>query len=93
MTSFLFGLLATTTLYAFLLSTKIGQEWTDEQTWTTVVGGVLLVVGWLWLEDENLAVKVLTYFAVAGTPMVFRSLVFQFIRNRKALRRLIKGGD
>ncbi len=85
----LLGLFTTAILYSILLSLPWGREWTDHQTWTTVVLGTLLVVGWMWLEDPALAHRVLLYFSVAGAPMVVRSLVFQFLRHRAIMRRIM----
>ncbi len=87
--SILLGLFATAILYAILLSSSWGREWTDHQTWTTVVFGTLLVIAWMWMEDPALAERVLLYFTVAGAPMVVRSLVFQFLRHRAIMRRIM----
>jgi hypothetical protein len=79
------GLLGFSTLYAVLLSTKAGQAWADDQTWTTVVFGVGMVIGWIWMADPGIAETVFGYFAVAGVPIIVRSLVLQFLRNRRWL--------
>ena len=83
------GLLITTTLYALLLSLPWGQEWAAAQTWSTVALGIAIVAGWIWMDDPALAERVLRYFSVAGIPMVIRSLILQFLRQRALLQRLM----
>lgn len=73
----LFGLFGFSTAYAFLLSTKTGRKWADNQTWATVVGGVSLVMAFVALEDRKTAQTNFIYFLVAGVPIIFRSLWIQ----------------
>lgn len=73
----LFGLFGFSTAYAFLLSTKHGKRWADNQTWATVVAGVGLTTGFVALEDRKAANLMLIYFFVAGIPIIFRSLWLQ----------------
>jgi hypothetical protein len=73
----LFGLFGFSTAYAFLLSTKTGKRWADEQTWATVVGGVGLTTAFIALEDRKTAYTAFIYFFVAAIPIVYRSLSIQ----------------
>lgn len=82
----LIGLLLSTVIYALLLSSDFGRRWTKEQTWSTVAVGVLLVCGWMALENPTQAMETLIYFAIAGAPMVARSLWLQFHRYEAVIR-------
>jgi hypothetical protein len=73
----LFGLFGFSTAYCFLLSTKRGKRWADEQTWATVFGGVALTTAFMAIEDRKAAYMALVYFFVSGIPIVFRSLWIQ----------------
>ena len=84
----LLGLLGCSTAYAFLLNTKTGRKWADEQTWATVVGGVSLTTAFIALEDRKAAYTTFLYFFVAGIPIVFRSLWLQLERLDKAYQHL-----
>lgn len=83
----LFGLFGFSTAYAFLLSTKTGKRWADDQTWATVVGGVGLTTVFVALEDRKAAHLMLTYFFVAGIPIVFRSLWIQLEKWDAAIQK------
>lgn len=61
--------------YAVLLSTRRGAAFTDRHTWATVVAGCGLVIAFLAGEDRQAAIRALRLFALAGTPMIVRSLV------------------
>lgn len=61
--------------YAVVLSTRRGAAFADRHTWATVVAGCGLVIGFLAGEDRQAATKALRLFALAGTPMIVRSLV------------------
>ncbi len=82
----LIGLLLSTVIYALVLSSDFGRRWTKEQTWSTVAVGVLLVCAWMALESREQAANTLIYFAVAGAPMVARSLWLQFHRYEAVIR-------
>lgn len=82
----LFGLFGFSTAYAFMLSTKRGRQWADNQTWATVVAGVMLVTGFMSLEDRKVAGLNFIYFFVAGVPIVFRSLWIQLDKWDAALK-------
>lgn len=49
------GAVATGALYAGLLTTRLGKRIEREHTWFTVMGGVLLTLGWLSIEDKKAA--------------------------------------
>lgn len=86
----LFGLFGFSTAYAFLLSTKQGKRWADDQTWATVVGGVGLTTGFMALEDKKAANTAFLYFFVAGIPIIFRSLWLQLEKWDKTLKSFIE---
>lgn len=88
----LLGLLGCSTAYAFLLSTRWGRRWAEEQTWATVVGGTLLTTGFMALEDRKAAHTTITYFFIAGIPIVVRSLWLQLERIDRAYQHLTKEG-
>jgi hypothetical protein len=63
-------------LYAIALNTSAGKRFADEYTWASVVLGTSLVLAALWFIIPNEHwLKVALAFAVAGTPMVARSLL------------------
>jgi len=69
-------LAAITSLYATLLNTPKGRHFTDSHTVETVIIGVGLVLGALRVILPAAAWRrVVVAFAVAGTPLVVRSLV------------------
>lgn len=83
----LFGLFGFSIAYAFLLSTKRGKRWADDQTWATVVGGVGLTTAFIAIEDRKAAYMTFLYFFVAGVPIVFRSLWIQLEKWDEKLNR------
>ena len=83
----LFGLFGFSTAYAFLLSTRRGKLWADEQTWATVVGGVGLTTAFIAAEDRKAAYLTFLYFFVAGIPIVFRSLWIQLDKWESTIKR------
>lgn len=62
--------------YAFALNSPAGKKIADEHTWLTVVIGTSLVLCALFFimafQDW---LNILIAFAVAGTPMIARSLI------------------
>lgn len=67
------GVAATT--YAAALNTEIGRKFAKEYTWASVVAGTGLVLLMLrFILPKMYWEKVALAFAVAGTPMVGRSL-------------------
>lgn len=80
-------LAALSTLYAVLLSTTLGREWATSKTWTTVVLGVVLVLGTLALYAPGSALLALLFFAVGGLPMIVRALVLEFHSERRIAQR------
>jgi hypothetical protein len=63
-------------LYAIALNTSAGKRFVDEYTWASVVLGTCLVLATLWFIIPNeYWLKAALAFAVAGTPMVARSLL------------------
>ena len=66
----------TSTTYAAALNTDVGKEFADEYTWASVVLGTGLVLTILrFILPREYWQKVALAFAVAGTPMVARSLL------------------
>jgi len=63
-------------LYAIVLNTNAGKRFADEYTWASVVLGTCLVLAALWFAiPSEYWLKAALAFAVAGTPMVARSLL------------------
>lgn len=83
-------LTALSTLYAVLLSTRLGREWATSKTWTTVVLGVLLVLGALAMYAPGAALLALLFFAVGGVPMIVRALILEFHSERRIAERHIE---
>ena len=77
-------LFAATTIYAVILRTPLGREWTIHLTWTTVVLGVALVLVFLAAYDRGAALLALLFFAVGGTPIIVGELIADF-RAKRAL--------
>jgi hypothetical protein len=86
------GLAASSTAYALLLNTRTGRRFADDQTWSTVVAGVMLTTGWLAVEDRRAAWLNFVYFFVAGIPVIIRSLWLQIERHDAAMRRVTERG-
>ena len=64
------------TLYAIALNTSAGKRFVDEYTWASVVLGTSLALATLWfIIPKEYFLKAALAFAVAGTPMVARSLL------------------
>jgi len=72
------GCLLSSTVYAFLLSTRVGRYLCSEQTWLTVVVGTLIVLGWVAVVDPAAALTVGAFFVAGGVPMILRSVLIQF---------------
>lgn len=63
-------------LYALALSSEPGQEFTDRHTWATVVAGNGLILAALRvILPADQWRKVVLAFAVAGVPLIVRSLL------------------
>lgn len=63
------------TAYAAALNTDVGKRFAKDYTWASVVGGTSLVLTMLrFILPKDEWQKVATAFAVAGTPMIVRSL-------------------
>jgi hypothetical protein len=74
-----FLLFAVSSCYASLLSTKPGRKFADTHTAESVVLGVALVLAALrFLLSASAFGRVVAAFAVAGSPMVARSLLKRF---------------
>lgn len=89
------GCLLTSTVYAFLLSTRVGRYLCSEQTWLTVVVGTLIVLGWVATVDVFAAVVTGAFFVAGGVPMILRSLLIQFehYKAQTTLRQRDRGDD
>lgn len=89
------GCLLTSTVYAFLLSTKVGRYLCSEQTWLTVVVGTLIVLGWVATVDVFAAAVTGAFFVAGGVPMILRSLLIQFehYKAQIAMRSRDSGND
>ncbi len=62
--------------YATALNTEVGRNFAKEYTWASVVCGVSLVLVILrFILPKEYWEKVVLAFAVAGTPMIIRSLL------------------
>jgi hypothetical protein len=71
------------TLYAVALETPIGKWLTHERTWITVAAGNgLVLVALFFLLDTAAWWRCLAAFAVAGAPVIVRSLINDWRRNR-----------
>ena len=76
-------------LYAILLNTEEGREWADNQTWATVVIGNGIVIAALAVVLSPIYIAVIFgAFAVAGGPIIYRSLHNQN-KERKAARKVM----
>lgn len=84
------GLAFTTTLYAIALSTAAGRRWTASKTWTTVVFGTLLVLGWLAVANLAAALWAGLFFVVGGVPIIIRELVLEFQREERIRNQAMK---
>lgn len=80
------GLFASSIGYAFLLNTKEGRRWNDEQNWFVVMVGVMLTLIWLSMTDPKAAIKAFICFIVSGIPIIARSLIIDN-DNRDGVRR------
>jgi hypothetical protein len=70
------SLAAASIVYAIALNTNAGKRFADDYTWASVVLGDSLVLAALWFILPTAHwLKAVLAFAVAGTPMVARSLV------------------
>ena len=83
------GLFLTSTLYALILSHPKGKEWADRQTWSTVVVGVGITLGWMAMEDGKAAAKARDFFMWSAGPIIVRSLALQL----DEIRYVIYGGS
>ncbi len=86
----LLGALATSTVYALLLSTKTGRKWADEQTWSTVVGGTAMTLGWLATYRPRSAGWAMLFFMATGVPIVIRSLYLQLEKIENVFNRAMR---
>lgn len=65
------------TAYAALLETETGRAWVEENTWLSVVLGVVLVLGLLRPSLPRRAWDTIAAgFVIAGTPLILRSLLW-----------------
>jgi hypothetical protein len=72
-------LLGAASAYAALLSTRPGRKFADERSAESVILGVGLVLAALrFLLSASAFGRVVAAFAVAGSPMVARSLLKRF---------------
>ena len=70
------ALAAASIIYAIALNTSAGKKFVDDYTWASVVLGDSLVLAALWFVVPTAHwLKAVLAFAVAGTPMVARSLL------------------
>ena len=70
------ALAAVSIIYAIALNTNAGKKFVDDYTWASVVLGDSLVLAALWFVIPAAHwLKAVLAFAVAGTPMVARSLL------------------
>jgi hypothetical protein len=70
------ALAAASIVYAIALNTNAGRKFADDYTWASVVLGDSLVLAALWfILPAAHWLKAVLAFAVAGTPMVVRSLL------------------
>ena len=70
------ALAAASIIYAIALNTSAGKKFADDYTWASVVLGDSLVLAALWfIIPAAHWQKTVLAFAVAGTPMVARSLL------------------
>ena len=77
-------------LYAFLLATKLGREFSAAATWVTVVVGNSLVLGAYALWDGWAALWALLFFMVGGIPIVLGEIVKDFQAKRRLAQRAMK---
>lgn len=77
------GAVATSALYAGLLTTRLGRRIEREHTWFTVMGGILITLGWLSVEDKKAAEKSFFFFVCTGLPIMARAIYLysQFTDN------------
>lgn len=69
------ALLVICSLYAaWLTYTAAGLYLAEHHTWASVVIGVSIVLGVVWLVYPDEALRWFWYFAAGGTPMIARSL-------------------
>jgi len=67
---------AASIIYAMALNTGVGKRFADNYTWASVVLGTSLVLAALWfIVPKEYWLKMALAFAVAGTPVVARSLL------------------
>lgn len=72
-----------TSFYAFVLNaTRLGREFTADQTWVTVVVGTLIVLLCMALVDLYLSMLALLFFFVGGLPMVTAAIIKDFQTKR-----------
>jgi hypothetical protein len=81
--SALVTLLLATSFYAFALNgTRLGREFTADQTWVTVVVGTLIVLLTLATVNLQTAMMALLFFFVGGLPMVTAAIIKEFLTKR-----------
>jgi hypothetical protein len=67
---------AVSIIYAAALNTGAGKRFVDDYTWASVVVGTALVLAAIWfIIPREYWLKAALAFAVAGIPMVARSLL------------------
>jgi hypothetical protein len=67
---------AASIIYAVALNSSAGKRFADGYTWASVVLGTSLVLAALWfIVPREHWLKAALAFAVAGTPMVARSIL------------------
>ncbi|MGL4649357.1 MAG: hypothetical protein ACRC1H_08100 [Caldilineaceae bacterium] len=77
-------------LYAFLLGTRLGREFSAAATWVTVVAGTSLVLGAYALWDPWAALWALLFFVVGGVPIVIGEIIKDFQAKRRLAQRAMK---
>lgn len=87
------GAVVTGSLYAGLLTTKLGKRIEREHTWFTVMGGVLLTLGWVATEDKKAAERAFAIFVCTGLPIMARAIYLYSQFTDNIINREMKRGN
>ena len=77
--------------YCVLLSTATGRQFRLQYTWLSVVLGVAMTLGWLYLISRRAALLALGFFALTGTPIAAMCVLEDMARRQEAWRFQARG--
>lgn len=87
------GAVVSSSLYATMLTTKVGRRVEREHTWFVVMVGVLITLGWVSTEDDAAAKKSFGYFVLTGLPIIVRAIYLYSQFTSEIVNRELKRGN